>query len=627
MPSGSHGSPSRRWRPSPCSGSRSLRGSLAPARPGPRRSSSSARSSRSSPGRGSPWCGRSKATARGRWSTGAPPISGSSLWAGSRPLRPARFGCPRQPSPRSSAPSSSGRCWGWSSRRSGPTPTAARGSREPVEYRNGLALLLAVSLPLWLWLAAARRPPPARGRNGRALPRARRPRPHHLARRRAGCARRARRLARVRPSPARVRGGAGARSRPPPSWSRHGRCSAPSSRTPGRSTERRTDGAILGVLLVVGAAGVVVVALRLARLAPPTPCGAGSGAHPPRGRRRGRGRPPRGPRGGRPRPGVGGLPQPAGRAGDDRRRPCRRGEPNHRWTWWTQAWELFRAEPWGGWGAGTFELARRPIREDSIAPLDRTTCRSPRWRRRASPGSRSSWPRWPAAAGSRPRGSSRLRDDERLQPWRSRRGRGVARPVARGHAVAVRGGHGARALRARRARRCGRPRSGVVPAARVSPPSRSPRAPGGRRLDRSRPSPSVRRMPRSMRCSKAISTRPWTERTMRAASTRSRRAGHRPGNRRGDPRRPGRGRAAFRHAVELQPRNPRPWYELGRFEFESRRRLEPPSSTPTAPRARPRRRRPASCSTRSARRWRRGSRRISGRPEPARHARRGAAAA
>ena len=30
----------------------------------------------------------------------------------------------------------------------------------------------------------------------------------------------------------------------------------------------------------------------------------------------------------------------------------------------------------------------------------------------------------------------------------------------------------------------------------------------------------------------------------------------------------------FRHAVELQPRNPRPWYELGRFEFESRGRLE-----------------------------------------------------
>ena len=31
----------------------------------------------------------------------------------------------------------------------------------------------------------------------------------------------------------------------------------------------------------------------------------------------------------------------------------------------------------------------------------------------------------------------------------------------------------------------------------------------------------------------------------------------------------------FQHAIELQPRNPGPWYELGRFEFESRGRLEP----------------------------------------------------
>jgi tetratricopeptide (TPR) repeat protein len=31
----------------------------------------------------------------------------------------------------------------------------------------------------------------------------------------------------------------------------------------------------------------------------------------------------------------------------------------------------------------------------------------------------------------------------------------------------------------------------------------------------------------------------------------------------------------FRYAVELQPQNPATWYELGRFEFETRRRLEP----------------------------------------------------
>ncbi|MEX2645848.1 MAG: O-antigen ligase family protein [Gaiellaceae bacterium] len=43
---------------------------------------------------------------------------------------------------------------------------------------------------------------------------------------------------------------------------------------------------------------------------------------------------------------------------------------NHRWTWWTQAWSIFRADPLGGTGAGTYELARRPIREDMLGPID-----------------------------------------------------------------------------------------------------------------------------------------------------------------------------------------------------------------------------------------------------------------
>ncbi|MEX2210593.1 MAG: O-antigen ligase family protein [Gaiellaceae bacterium] len=43
---------------------------------------------------------------------------------------------------------------------------------------------------------------------------------------------------------------------------------------------------------------------------------------------------------------------------------------NHRWTWWTQAWTIFRDHPAGGTGAGTYELARRPIREDTLGPLD-----------------------------------------------------------------------------------------------------------------------------------------------------------------------------------------------------------------------------------------------------------------
>lgn len=43
---------------------------------------------------------------------------------------------------------------------------------------------------------------------------------------------------------------------------------------------------------------------------------------------------------------------------------------NHRWTWWTQAWTVFSNNPLGGTGAGTYELARRPIREDTLGPID-----------------------------------------------------------------------------------------------------------------------------------------------------------------------------------------------------------------------------------------------------------------
>ena len=43
---------------------------------------------------------------------------------------------------------------------------------------------------------------------------------------------------------------------------------------------------------------------------------------------------------------------------------------NHRWTWWNDAWEIFEEHRLGGTGAGSYELARRPIRDDSRAPLD-----------------------------------------------------------------------------------------------------------------------------------------------------------------------------------------------------------------------------------------------------------------
>src|SRR5215208_4254016 len=52
--------------------------------------------------------------------------------------------------------------------------------------------------------------------------------------------------------------------------------------------------------------------------------------------------------------------------------PSRLGElsSNHRWTWWTQAWTIFRDHPLGGTGAGTYALARQPIRKDTLGPID-----------------------------------------------------------------------------------------------------------------------------------------------------------------------------------------------------------------------------------------------------------------
>ena len=42
---------------------------------------------------------------------------------------------------------------------------------------------------------------------------------------------------------------------------------------------------------------------------------------------------------------------------------------NHRWTWWREAGRIFADHPVGGTGAGTFSLARRPLREDTQVPL------------------------------------------------------------------------------------------------------------------------------------------------------------------------------------------------------------------------------------------------------------------
>jgi O-antigen ligase len=43
---------------------------------------------------------------------------------------------------------------------------------------------------------------------------------------------------------------------------------------------------------------------------------------------------------------------------------------NSRWTWWEETWAIFRDDPVGGAGAGTFAVARRPIRDNTTFALE-----------------------------------------------------------------------------------------------------------------------------------------------------------------------------------------------------------------------------------------------------------------
>jgi O-antigen ligase len=43
---------------------------------------------------------------------------------------------------------------------------------------------------------------------------------------------------------------------------------------------------------------------------------------------------------------------------------------SNRWTWWQEAWAIFEDHPAGGTGAGTFEIARRPIRDSAVATTE-----------------------------------------------------------------------------------------------------------------------------------------------------------------------------------------------------------------------------------------------------------------
>jgi O-antigen ligase len=43
---------------------------------------------------------------------------------------------------------------------------------------------------------------------------------------------------------------------------------------------------------------------------------------------------------------------------------------NTRWNWWEDALEIFEEHPVAGAGAGAFDVARRPFREDTLAPVE-----------------------------------------------------------------------------------------------------------------------------------------------------------------------------------------------------------------------------------------------------------------
>ena len=155
---------------------------------------------------------------------------------------------------------------------------------------------------------------------------------------------------------ARARGGRCLRSRSP-SWAFAGRRS---SRTGSRAPTGVADGAWFGLLLVVGAALAAVVALELAspaaravRAAHDRPCARGL-AVARRCRRRDRGR----------RPARAASQRSSGAA---RSRTTRAGSAslssNNRLAWWRRRGDIFEAEPLGGAGANTFEIARKRYRE------------------------------------------------------------------------------------------------------------------------------------------------------------------------------------------------------------------------------------------------------------------------
>jgi hypothetical protein len=248
----------------------------------------------------------------------------------------------------------------------------------PLDYWNALALGVALSLPLWLWFASERRHAPLvraaavaalawsavalllTGSRGGVLVSAvavaawaalARPRLEGAAA-----------LALSLP----VGGAIGIWALTRPGIAEAGADAAAQTR----------DGALLGLLLAAGTAVVVVLALALLRWEQEAPLRAEER------RRLGRGAVAAGVAA----VAVGSVAfvVQAGGPGavlDEIRDPpeeqvqndpTRFGEvaSNNRWNWWTDAWEISRRHGTRGAGAGAFELARRPIRADAQSPLD-----------------------------------------------------------------------------------------------------------------------------------------------------------------------------------------------------------------------------------------------------------------
>jgi O-antigen ligase len=259
-------------------------------------------------------------------------------------------------------------------------PDASRSARllEPVGYWNALALLLAMGLPLWSWLAGEALRPAVRALAAAAV--AASVVALALTGSRGGLIVAAVAVAAWLALAPRRLEGAGALALGVPVG---GVVGAWALTQPGVADEgvsratQRSDGALFGVVLLVALAVVYAAGLLLAR------------------------RPPLEPEE-RQRTGrlvalgaavafvlvvVGGMVRvghPGAWAGhrlDEFRNPPSQSVPenagqrlgsfssNNRWTWWKESWHIWRDDPLGGAGAGSFELARRPLREDTQVPL------------------------------------------------------------------------------------------------------------------------------------------------------------------------------------------------------------------------------------------------------------------